>query len=120
MLRKVREPVVFRSRDADCLIVRTTRARIIHLQNDYKSLMSRIEAGLHAHHAATALQASSATEGKDITANPGRQNIRPVGIPFAKVNNVHIRRCRLLTKTPHEAIHPHCQLAGDQHSSLDL
>jgi len=74
--------------DIDVAQIRTTRARIIHLQNDYKGLMSRIEAGLHAHHAATALQASSAIEGKDTTANTGGQNMRPVGIPFAKVNNV--------------------------------
>lgn len=32
-------------------LVRTTRTRIIHLRNDHKALMSRIEAGLHAHHA---------------------------------------------------------------------
>ena len=36
----------------DAAPVRTTRARIIHLRNDHKALMSRIEAGLHAAHAA--------------------------------------------------------------------
>jgi 26S proteasome non-ATPase regulatory subunit 9 len=67
--------------------VRTTRARIIRLKNDYKDLMSRIEKGLHAHHARMAEQA---------LASPGATQTRPatstapaaIEAPFAKVNSV--------------------------------
>lgn len=37
--------------DLDVAQIRTTRARIIRLRNDYKALMSKIEGGLHDHHA---------------------------------------------------------------------
>lgn len=69
-------------------IVRTTRARIIRLKNDYKDLMSRIEKGLHEHHARLAEQAQN---------NPGAANqaqgafvATPAALeaPFAKVNSV--------------------------------
>lgn len=69
-------------------IVRTTRARIIRLKNDYKDLMLRIEKGLHEHHARLAEQAQN---------NPGGANqaqaamgAAPAAIeaPFAKVNSV--------------------------------
>ncbi|RPB20815.1 hypothetical protein L211DRAFT_791591 [Terfezia boudieri ATCC MYA-4762] len=36
--------------DIDVAQIRTTRARIIHLRNDHKALLSRIENGLHALH----------------------------------------------------------------------
>jgi 26S proteasome non-ATPase regulatory subunit 9 len=67
--------------------VRTTRARIIRLKNDYKDLMSRIEKGLHEHHARLQEQA----------ANPAAANQAQAGLsappaaleaPFAKVNSV--------------------------------
>jgi hypothetical protein len=69
-------------------IVRTTRARIIRLKNDYKDLMSRIEKGLHAHHARMAEQAQN---------NPGAASQAqaalspapaPIEAPFARVNSV--------------------------------
>ncbi len=67
-------------------IVRTTRARIIRLRNDYKSLMSRIEAGLHAHHAEARnhpAQQSGSASSQAPTAAAGS-----LEAPFAKVNSV--------------------------------
>lgn len=71
--------------------VRTTRARIVHLKNDYKVLMDRIEKGLHEHHA------SLKEAGDDASTNPtlqssaraGAQNTSVTsGPPFAKVNTI--------------------------------
>lgn len=74
--------------NADCEPVRTTRARIIRLKNDYRDLMSRIEQGLHEHHARLAEQAQndSATASR---AQAG-QGAPPAALeaPFAKVNSV--------------------------------
>lgn len=67
--------------------VRTTRARIIRLKNDYKDLMSRIEKGLHEHHARLQEQASASatTNGAqaELSAPPAA-----IEAPFAKVNSV--------------------------------
>lgn len=70
---------------ADTSLVRTTRARIIHLRNDYKGLMSRIEVGLHAHHASIQSSTTPSTSGPSqrIDNQP-----RPLEAPFAKVNSV--------------------------------
>jgi 26S proteasome non-ATPase regulatory subunit 9 len=69
-------------------IVRTTRARIIRLKNDYKDLMSHIEKGLHEHHARLAEQAQNNPD----AANQAQTgfNAAPAAIeaPFAKVNSV--------------------------------
>ncbi|CAO2657837.1 Nn.00g070970.m01.CDS01 [Neocucurbitaria sp. VM-36] len=74
--------------DIDVAQIRTTRARIIRLKNDYKDLMSRIEKGLHEHHARLAEQARD---------NPGAANQAQAALeaapaaleaPFAKVNSV--------------------------------
>ncbi|KAF2006592.1 hypothetical protein P154DRAFT_422116 [Amniculicola lignicola CBS 123094] len=72
--------------DIDVAQIRTTRARIIRLKNDYKDLMSRIEVGLHAHHARLQDQANnpSATgQALDGGATPAA-----LEAPFAKVNSV--------------------------------
>ncbi|EEH09232.1 conserved hypothetical protein [Histoplasma capsulatum G186AR] len=37
--------------DLDIAQIRTTRARIIHLRNDYKDVMTKVEQGVHAHFA---------------------------------------------------------------------
>ncbi|QSS63266.1 hypothetical protein I7I51_00323 [Histoplasma capsulatum] len=37
--------------DLDIAQIRTTRARIIHLRNDYKDVMTKVERGVHAHFA---------------------------------------------------------------------
>ena len=52
--------------------------------------MSRIEAGLHAHHAATAAQASSAALPAAGLQPAGSDNstTETLGVPFAKVNSV--------------------------------
>ncbi|KAF2853416.1 26S proteasome non-ATPase-like protein regulatory subunit 9 [Plenodomus tracheiphilus IPT5] len=73
--------------DIDVAQIRTTRARIIRLKNDYKDLMSRIEKGLHEHHARLAEQAQhpdTAGQGTDAFSAP------PAALeaPFAKVNSV--------------------------------
>ena len=69
-------------------IVRTTRARIICLRNDYKSLMSRIEAGLHAHYASTAVLASSAASQTPSHTIATASYADMLNVPFAKVNGV--------------------------------
>lgn len=77
--------------------VRTTRSRIIHLRNDYKGLMSRIEAGLHAHHASVQRDASLLNPSNTgaSTSSPfatgSSSDVLPTGIietPFAKVNSI--------------------------------
>ncbi|KAF2273399.1 26S proteasome non-ATPase regulatory subunit 9 [Westerdykella ornata] len=73
--------------DIDVAQIRTTRARIIRLKNDYKDLMSRIEVGLHEHHAR--LQAAeaqnTATAIPTSTSSTSAASLEP---PFAKVNSV--------------------------------
>ncbi|MCJ1391849.1 putative 26S proteasome regulatory subunit [Xylographa bjoerkii] len=80
--------------DLDIAQIRTTRARIIRLRNDYKGLMSQIEAGLHAHHATAAqLAATSASTTSLPQVSDSSGNVPTVvsehrGVPFAKVNSV--------------------------------
>ncbi|KAF1809618.1 hypothetical protein P152DRAFT_461305 [Eremomyces bilateralis CBS 781.70] len=76
--------------DIDVAQIRTTRVRIIHLRNDYKELMGRIEKGLHAHHAAIRERGA-----QDASTTSGLSASSPAGIsessleaPFAKVNSV--------------------------------
>ncbi len=81
----------------DVTAVRTTRSRIIYLRNDYKALMSRIEAGLHAHHASIQRDASLASAQSSAingTSELAMASSSAVGsasnieTPFAKVNSV--------------------------------
>ncbi|KAK6189393.1 GTP-binding nuclear protein gsp1/Ran [Pestalotiopsis sp. IQ-011] len=73
--------------DIDVAQIRTTRARIIHLRNDYKDLMNAIEKHLHEHFA-------SLDETDDLpTARTGAgmlgDSITPtLDEPFARVNSV--------------------------------
>lgn len=73
--------------DIDVAQIRTTRARIIWLKNDYKDLMSRIEKGLHEHHARLAEQANNPAAASqtqpEVNAPPAT-----LEAPFAKVNSV--------------------------------
>ena len=75
-------------------IVRTTRARIIRLRNDYKSLMKKIEEGLHSHHAQARAMSSTVTPAHaspSISTSPGGSGevaSNSVEAPFAKVNSV--------------------------------
>jgi len=75
---------------ANKLTVRTTRARIIHLRNDYKALMSKIELGLHEHHAkhqaSDPLPTSTSTQMPSGSSKTSDQGL--VDTPFAKVNSV--------------------------------
>ncbi|MCJ1403706.1 GTP-binding nuclear protein gsp1/Ran [Xylographa trunciseda] len=86
----------FPRNDLDIAQIRTTRARVIHLRNDYKSLMSQIEAGLHAHHAsaaqltatATSISATNLSRVSDSSRNASMAVSEHIGVPFAKVNSV--------------------------------
>ncbi|KAM5356064.1 hypothetical protein ACJ41O_002710 [Fusarium nematophilum] len=74
--------------DIDVAQIRTTRARIIRLRNDYTSLMTRIEKFLHEHFAsldedAKPTPAPSSTQ----PALPDSYSA-PLDPPFAKVNTV--------------------------------
>ncbi|KAG7042947.1 GTP-binding nuclear protein GSP1/Ran [Colletotrichum scovillei] len=76
--------------DLDIAQVRTTRARIIHLRNDYKELMTMVEKQLHEHFAS--LQGEEITE---VPLSGGANNTladhsasQPLEEPFAKVNTV--------------------------------
>ncbi|KAF2139962.1 uncharacterized protein K452DRAFT_231398 [Aplosporella prunicola CBS 121167] len=79
--------------DIDIAQIRTTRVRIIHLQNDLKALMAKIEIGLHDHHAAA--QAAAAASASNQTAhsasapaNADASSDPALQAPFAKVNSV--------------------------------
>ncbi|KAF2793484.1 26S proteasome non-ATPase regulatory subunit 9 [Melanomma pulvis-pyrius CBS 109.77] len=71
--------------DIDVAQIRTTRARIIRLKNDYKGLMSRIEVGLHEHHARIQAQGPIAAAGASAISSSTPAALEA---PFAKVNSV--------------------------------
>lgn len=73
---------------SDDLTVRTTRARVIRLRNDYKELMSRIEKGLHEHHARLAEQAQNDPAATSRTQTGQSAPPAALEAPFAKVNSV--------------------------------
>ncbi|KAF8243781.1 hypothetical protein K440DRAFT_34546 [Wilcoxina mikolae CBS 423.85] len=73
--------------DIDVAQIRTTRVRIIHLRNDYKDLMMKIETGLHAHHAALAAEAE-ATSASSAEGGNNASNSADIQTPFAKINSV--------------------------------
>ncbi|KAL6708805.1 putative 26S proteasome regulatory subunit [Coniothyrium glycines] len=74
--------------DIDVPQIRTTRARIIRLKNDYKDLMSRIEKGLHEHHARLADQAQDNPRAATHSQNTTNALPAVLEAPFAKVNSV--------------------------------
>ncbi|GJN73137.1 26S proteasome non-ATPase regulatory subunit 9 [Purpureocillium lilacinum] len=73
--------------DIDVAQIRTTRARIIRLRNDYKDLMSNIEKFLHEHFA-------NVDDAEPVPAGSSQQPILPDSLPtaaeepFARVNSV--------------------------------
>jgi 26S proteasome regulatory subunit N4 len=74
-------------------LVRTTRARIIHLRNDYKSLMAKVELAIHEQFAA--LEAQGATDGPAMATDPApsvpirvADRSAPLDVPFATVDEV--------------------------------
>jgi len=79
-----------RNLHANEFTVRTTRARIIHLRNDYKALMSKIELGLHEHHAkyraSDPLLTTPSTQAPSSSGQILDQGL--VDTPFAEVNSV--------------------------------
>lgn len=80
--------------DIDVYQIRTTRAKIIHLRNDYKELMSRIEKGLHELHASQSKITSSAPESTPVSASvpsaasASTTSTTKIPTPFAKINSV--------------------------------
>lgn len=70
-------------------LVRTTRARIIRLRNDYKALMARIEKYLHDHFASL-----DENDAVPVAGQGNSQSVLPDSVsapldpPFAKVNTV--------------------------------
>ncbi|KAH7394497.1 hypothetical protein BKA66DRAFT_456548 [Pyrenochaeta sp. MPI-SDFR-AT-0127] len=74
--------------DIDVPQIRTTRARIIRLKNDYKDLMSRIEKGLHEHHARLAQQAQNSPGGVNQAQQAIETTPAALEAPFARVNSV--------------------------------
>ncbi|KAF2177707.1 26S proteasome non-ATPase regulatory subunit 9 [Zopfia rhizophila CBS 207.26] len=73
--------------DIDVAQIRTTRARIIRLKNDYKDLMSKIEVGLHEHHA----RQTETAQNNSATASSGTVtggSAAALEAPFAKVNSI--------------------------------
>lgn len=74
--------------DIDVAQIRVTRARIIHLRNDWKELMDKIEKGLHEHHAN--LQAEAAKNPSILEQEPTPTTAPPPApeTPFARVNTV--------------------------------
>ncbi|OMP82558.1 putative 26S proteasome regulatory subunit p27 [Diplodia seriata] len=75
--------------DIDIAQIRTTRARIIHLQNDLKGLYEKIEKGLHTHHASLQEAANAAGTGSTASVAGSRAtDDAALQAPFAKVNDV--------------------------------
>lgn len=90
-------PDGFPRADIDVAQIRTARARIIHLRNDYKDLMARIEKHIHEHFASLAEGAADAeiapaSSSADAASRdePALRDYVPerLGDPFAKINTV--------------------------------
>ncbi|KAL8922716.1 MAG: hypothetical protein Q9208_005029 [Pyrenodesmia sp. 3 TL-2023] len=92
LANEVRAPLQSTDSPAEVYTVRTTRARIIRLRNDYKGLMSKIEDALHTHHAQArnVAMAQPASSSQDSPLAGGAQASGPSTLeaPFAKVNSV--------------------------------
>ncbi|TQV97254.1 hypothetical protein V2A60_000123 [Cordyceps javanica] len=76
--------------DLDVAQIRTTRARIIRLKNDYKEIMANVEKFLHEHFANAAEHPESSTpttasSAFEVLPDTGAQSLDP---PFAKVDGV--------------------------------
>lgn len=73
--------------DIDVPQIRMTRARIIHLKNDHKAIMAKVEAAVHSQFAKAAEATSNGVANQHAVRSTGASNpvIEP---PFAKVNSV--------------------------------
>lgn len=91
-LLRVRPPVHSADSTAEINTVRSTRARTIRLRNDYKSLLSKIEDALHAHHAQARNIATTqphASSHASSSASGGlASGASSLEAPFARVNGV--------------------------------
>ncbi|KAF2668518.1 hypothetical protein BT63DRAFT_402442 [Microthyrium microscopicum] len=79
--------------DIDVPQIRTTRARIIHLRNDYKALMGKIEVAVQEQFATLAAQPRQPTTTLPTRPTSNRTSQQsssgaPSPVPFAKVNEV--------------------------------
>lgn len=83
--------------DIDVAQIRTTRARIVRLKNDYKALMAKLEVAVHEHFAAgksaeSLPPASTAGASESTSAQPHTAQSSTLASaiepPFAKVNTV--------------------------------
>ncbi|KAK1639008.1 26S proteasome non-ATPase regulatory subunit 9 [Colletotrichum phormii] len=75
--------------DLDIAQVRTTRARIIHLRNDYKDLMAMVEKQLHEHFASLQEEEVPEVPLSGVSNTLADHSVsRPLEEPFAKVNSV--------------------------------
>jgi 26S proteasome non-ATPase regulatory subunit 9 len=89
MLLKVFQYIQIQDSTTDSVTVRTTRARIIRLRNDYTALMTRIEKFLHDHFASL-----DENESAPVASSSNSQGILPDSVsipldpPFAKINTV--------------------------------
>jgi 26S proteasome regulatory subunit N4 len=89
MLLKVLHDIQIKDSTTNSVTVRTTRARIIRLRNDYTSLMTWIEKFLHEHFASL-----DENEPAPVASSSNSQRIlpdsvsTPLDLPFAKVNTV--------------------------------
>ncbi|KAG7293054.1 hypothetical protein NEMBOFW57_003100 [Staphylotrichum longicolle] len=83
-------PDGFPRADIDVAQIRTTRARIIHLRNDWKDLMALIETRLHEHFASLEDDdAESTAAPATIDTSMPRDSVpETLDQPFAKVNTV--------------------------------
>lgn len=91
-LLKVRAPLQPVDSTTKIYTVRTTRARIIRLRNDYKGLMSKIEDALHTHHAQArniaSTQTAASSQGSPSVSSGQARGVSTLEAPFAKVNSV--------------------------------
>ncbi|KAI8960910.1 hypothetical protein F5Y11DRAFT_328149 [Daldinia sp. FL1419] len=74
--------------DIDVAQIRTTRARIIHLKNDYKDLLNTIEKHLHEHFASIQDADDVAPASTNLAGMLGDSIPVTLDEPFAKVNSV--------------------------------
>ena len=75
--------------DIDVAQIRTTRARIIHLKNDYKDLMATIEKHIHEHFASLSEEANETPASQSDRNQPLTDSIpETLDPPFARVVTV--------------------------------
>lgn len=74
--------------DIDVAQIRITRSRIIHLRNDYKGLMNKIEKGLHTYHATIVDPPTVVSPSSVPTSSSAAAAAQLIEAPFARINTV--------------------------------